>query len=104
MVGVTQWDKVRNDEIRRRAWIEETVPEKVARRALRWFGHVEKMDESRWQRNIKAALVECHQGRGGLRFFRLGEMKRTLDVREEGLQEATQFARERTVWRELIRV
>ena len=44
MVGVTGWDRVRNDEIRRRAGIEETLAEKVDRRVLRWFGHVETME------------------------------------------------------------
>ena len=76
-MGVSRWDKVRNERIRRRAWIEETVPEKADRRALRWFGYVEKMDDCRLQRNVKAATVECHQGRGGLRLFRLDKMKRT---------------------------
>ena len=48
MVGVTRWDRVRNDEIRRRAVIEETLAEKVDRRMLRWFGQVESMNERCW--------------------------------------------------------
>ena len=55
MVGVTKWDRIRNEEIRRRAVIEETRAEKVDRRVLRWFGHVERMDEGRWLRKVKAA-------------------------------------------------
>ena len=34
-VGVTRWDSIRNDEIRRRADIEETLAEKLDRRVLR---------------------------------------------------------------------
>ena len=37
------------NEIRRRAGIEETRAEKVDRRVLRWFGHVERMDEGAGQ-------------------------------------------------------
>ena len=48
MVRVTRWDRIRNEEIRRRAGIEETLVEKVDRRVLRWFGHVERMDEGCW--------------------------------------------------------
>ena len=37
MVGVTRWDRIRNEEIRRRADIEKTLAEKVDRRVLRWM-------------------------------------------------------------------
>ena len=40
-VGDKKWDRVMNEEIRRRAGIEETQSEKVDRKVLRWFGHVE---------------------------------------------------------------
>ena len=65
-VGVTRRDMVRDEEIQRRAGIEETPVEKVDRRVLRWFGHVERMDEGRWPRKVKAATVEDHQGKGNL--------------------------------------
>ena len=65
---VTRWDRIRNEEIRRRAGIEETLAEKVDRRVLQWFGHVESMDEGRWPRKVKAAIVEGRLGRGRPRF------------------------------------
>ena len=34
MMGVTRWDKFRNDEIQRRVEIEETFAQKVDRRVL----------------------------------------------------------------------
>ena len=49
---------IRNEEIRSRAGIEETLVEKVDRRVLRWFGHAERMDERRWPRKVKAAKME----------------------------------------------
>ena len=61
------------------------------------------MDEGRWPRKIKAANVEGRQGRGRPRFVWFNEMKRALAVTEIDLQEATQLARERKVWRELVR-
>ena len=45
MMGVTKWDRIRNEEIRRRVGIEETLAEKVDKRLSRWFGQVERMDE-----------------------------------------------------------
>ena len=47
LVGVKRLDRVWNDEIRRRARIEETLSEKVDKRVLRWFEHVERIDEGR---------------------------------------------------------
>ena len=61
------------------------------------------MDEGRWPRKVKAAKVEGRQGRGRPRFGLLDGMKRALAIRDVGLQEATHFARERSVWGELMR-
>ena len=47
MVGVTRWDRIRNEEIRRRAGIEETLSEKVDRRV---FGQLESVDEGHWKK------------------------------------------------------
>ena len=45
MVGGTRWDRDRNDEIRRKAMIEETFADKVDKRVLGLIGQTEKMDE-----------------------------------------------------------
>ena len=70
---------------------------------LGWFGHVERMYEGRWSREVKAAKVEGQLGRGRHRFGWLDGVKRALAIREVGLQEATQLAKERSVWREFVR-
>ena len=61
------------------------------------------MDEGCWPRKVKAAKVKGQQGRGRPKFGMLERVKRSLAVREEGLQEATQFATAMSVWRELVR-
>ena len=45
MVRCTRRDRVKNEENRRKAGMEETLAEKVNRRVLQWFGQVERMDE-----------------------------------------------------------
>ena len=45
-----------------------------------------------------------NEKRGRTRFGWLDVVKRAIAAREVGLQEATQLARERSVWRELVRV
>ena len=66
--------------------VEETLAEKVDRRVLRWFRHVERMDEGRWPRKLKAAKVEGRLGRGKPRFGWLDGVKMALAIREVGLQ------------------
>ena len=53
-------DRVRNEEVRRRAGIAD-------QRVLRWFGHVERMDEYRMARRVLMAEVsgDGHEGDRG---------------------------------------
>ena len=47
LVGVSRMDRVRNEEVRRRAGIERELANRADQTVLRWFGHVEIMDEYR---------------------------------------------------------
>ena len=40
-VGVSRMDRVRNEEVRRKAGIEKELASRVDPRVLRWFAHVE---------------------------------------------------------------
>ena len=48
-------DRVRNNEVRRRAGIERELAIRAYQRILRWFGHVERMDEYRMARRVLKA-------------------------------------------------
>ena len=60
-------DKVRNEEVRRRTGIEWEVASRADQRVLRWFGHVERMDECRMARRMLMAEVSGGRLRGGPR-------------------------------------
>ena len=47
LVGVSRMDRVRNEEVRWRAGIEKESASRADQRVLRWFGHVERMNEYR---------------------------------------------------------
>ena len=64
LVGVLRMDIVRNKEVRRRAGIERELASRADQRVLRWFGHVERMDEYRMARNVLIAIVSG-DGLGG---------------------------------------
>ena len=48
---------VRNEEVLRRAGIERELANRADQRVLRWFGHVERMDEYRMARRVLMAEV-----------------------------------------------
>ena len=50
-------DRVRNEEVRMRAGIEKEFASIADQRVLRWFGYVERMDESRMARRVLMAKV-----------------------------------------------
>ena len=45
LVEVSRMDRVRNEEVRRRAGIERELASRADQRVSRWFLHVEGMDE-----------------------------------------------------------
>ena len=57
LVGVLLMDRVRNEEVHRRAGIERELASRADQRALRWFGHVKRMDEYHMARRVLMAEV-----------------------------------------------
>ena len=61
-------DRVRNEEVRRRAGIEMELASRANQRVLRFFGHVERMDDYRMARMVLMTEVSGAQVRGRPRF------------------------------------
>ena len=64
LVGVTRMDRVRNEEVCRRAGMEMELASRADQRVLRWFGQVERMDEYRMARRVLMAEVSGGLVRG----------------------------------------
>jgi len=47
MLGVSRLQKVRNEIIRNILEQEETIIDRIQKRRLTWFGHVERMEDNR---------------------------------------------------------
>src|ERR1700733_11518166 len=54
-------EKIRNEVTRRELGVTETIIEKIRKRRLSWFGHVERMDE---KRIANVGHVEGERSRG----------------------------------------
>ena len=57
LVEVSRMDRVRNEEVRRRAGIERELASRADQRVSRWFGHVERTDDYRMARRVLMAEV-----------------------------------------------
>ena len=55
LVVVSRMDRVRNEEVHRRAGIKRELVIRVDQRVFRWFGHVERMDGNRLARRVLKA-------------------------------------------------
>ena len=59
LVGVSRMDRVRNEKVRRRARIERKLASRADQIVLRWFWHVERMDEYSMARRATVHLWVC---------------------------------------------
>ena len=102
LVGVSRINRVRNEEVRRRAGIERELASRADQRVLIWFGHVERMDEYRMTRRVLMAEVIERLVRGKPRLGWLDDVKVALGNRGLTVEAARQCAKDRKKWRALV--
>ena len=100
--GVSRMDRVRNEEVRRRAGIERELASRADHRVLRWFGHVEKMNEYRMARRVLMAEVSGGRVRGRPRLGWMDDVKVALSNRGMTVEAARQCAKDRKARRALV--
>ena len=97
-------DRVRNEEVRRRAGIERELASRADQRVLRWFGHVERIDEYRMDRRVLMAEVSGWRVRGRLRLGWMDGAKVALGNRGMTVEAVRQRAKDRKDWRALVHI
>ncbi|KAJ4444491.1 hypothetical protein ANN_06283 [Periplaneta americana] len=92
---VPRLDHIKNEEIRHRMDAEETVLNRIENKSLKWFGHLMRMGEDRWPKQIYQWKPPGRR--------RKGRLKRTWDnevmevMHKRGLR--TEDAQDRRLWR-----
>ena len=99
LVAVLRMHRVMNEEVHSRAGIERESTSRVDQRALRWFKHVERMDEYHMQRRGLMAEVCIGRVRGKLRLAWMGGVTVNLDNRGMMAEATRQRAKDRKKWR-----
>ena len=95
-------DRVRNEEVRRRAGIEMELASRADQRVLRWFGHVERRDDYRMARRALMAEVSGGRVRGRPRLGWMDGVKEALGNRGMTVEAARQCAKDRKELRALV--
>ena len=77
---MSRMDRVNNEEVRSTAGIERKLASRADQRVLRWFGHVERIDEYLCQKSVYCGVSEGRV-RGRLRLGWMDGLKVSLDNR-----------------------
>ena len=102
LVGASRMDRVRNEEVRRRAGIERELASRAHQRVLRWFGHVGRMDDYRMASRVLMAEVTGGRVRGRPRLGWMDGVKEALGNKGMTVEAARQFEKVRKAWRALV--
>ena len=79
MTGVSRLDRVRNEVVRARAGVRRELAVRVDMNVLKWFGHVERMDNERLLKKVMNARVAERSARGRPRFGWMDGAERDLN-------------------------
>ena len=101
MCGVSRLDRLRNEIVRERTGVRKELADRVDVNVLRWFGHVERMDDERLLKKVVNARVEGRGARGRPRFGWMEGVKKALKDRMD-VNEAKERARNRNEWRRMV--
>ena len=89
---------VRNEVVRVRMGVRRELAARVDMNDLRWFSHVERMDNDRLLKKVMNAKVDGRSARGRPRFGWMDGVKRALIDRRMDVREASEHARNRNEW------
>ena len=102
MAAVSRLDTFRNEEVRERTGVREELASRVDMNVLRWFGHVERMENDRLLKRVMNAEVSGRGARGRPRFGWMDGVKRAIRDRGMNMREAREHARDRNEWRAFV--
>jgi hypothetical protein len=103
IIGRSRRERIRNTTTRKELGAEETVVEKIQKRRLTWFGHVERMDSRRLPIAALHGHVEGERSRGRQRKTWMDNVKEDLKSKGTDLTVVGEAIRDRTLWKKFIR-
>ena len=102
MCGVSLWHRLRNEEVRRRVGVTKELSSRAEMAVLRWFGHMERMENERMTKRVMVAGVRGARARGRPRLGWKDGVRRALNGRGMSLAQGGIVARNRVEWRKVV--
>lgn len=102
MIGVTRYDRLRNVMVRERTGMNVELAGRSDERVLRWFGHMERMDDERLVKKVMNSRMNGSRPRGRPRYGWMDGVKRALSDRGVSVEDARVRARDRNDWRMVV--
>ena len=88
--------------MRRRTGVLLELSNRAEQRGLRWFGHVERMEEGRMVKKILGSEVRGERTRGRPKYRWMDGIKKGLEARGLSVEQGRERARDRKEWRKLV--
>ena len=98
ILGVSRIQRIRNEEIRKRLDIRESIMDKIVEKRLRWYGHVVRMQQQRWPQLAMYQPVTGIRSKGRQRIRWIDNIAADL-AEKMTITEANRAARDADKWR-----
>jgi len=102
MLGVTRLDRIKNEDIRKRVNLPETVVEVIRRRRLTWFVHVSRMSRDRLPTRALHCYIPGRRSRSRPCKKWINNIQEDLNRLQLNMKEAMDIVRDRQKWRHRI--
>ena len=102
MTSVSQLNRVRNEVVRARTGLRRELAARADMNVLRWFGHVERMNNEGLLKKVMNAKIDARSARGRPRFGWMDGVKRALNDRRMDVREASERVRNRNEWQMIV--
>ena len=103
MSGVTKWDRIPNERIRGRTGVKSKLSYRAEQGGLRWFGHMERMNDGRMTKRVMKSEAEGTRSRGRPKLEWMDGVTRSLHTRELSVEEARGITLDRGKWRKVVK-
>ena len=102
-IGKTRRDRIRNCQIRN-TLNQEPAIKRIETNVLRWFGHINRMDESRKPKQVWEARGEGSRGRGRPRIEWNNYVEKIVNKKGKTVREAKHLSSDRINYRKWITI
>ena len=103
IMGVTRRDRIRNTTIRKTLGVEFSILDRITRKRLHYFGHVQRMPPSRLPKMAFECLIQGVRPRGRpQKRWRDCLLDDCIRTNLNSIVNASRTADDRTVWRDIV--